>query len=126
VLCDVLFFFFQAEDGIRDLTVTGVQTCALPISAPRASAMESGTAFVDARGAVWLPAPESGPGPLRRRAEISDLRTAVANAATARHAAAATAETERAALASAERGAIVAQEAASQAARESADAADRA
>src|SRR6266478_7641987 len=27
-----LCFFFQAEDGIRDLTVTGVQTCALPIS----------------------------------------------------------------------------------------------
>src|SRR6266576_1960644 len=26
-----LFFFFQAEDGIRDLYVTGVQTCALPI-----------------------------------------------------------------------------------------------
>src|SRR2546430_9564372 len=26
-----LVFFFQAEDGIRDLTVTGVQTCALPI-----------------------------------------------------------------------------------------------
>src|SRR2546430_10733536 len=25
-------FFFQAEDGIRDLTVTGVQTCALPIA----------------------------------------------------------------------------------------------
>src|SRR5256886_13183880 len=32
---DVLFFFFQAEDGIRDLTVTGVQTCALPIFARR-------------------------------------------------------------------------------------------
>src|SRR5205085_5334196 len=31
----MFFFFFQAEDGIRDLTVTGVQTCALPISAPR-------------------------------------------------------------------------------------------
>src|SRR2546430_5502038 len=29
-LC-TFFFFFQAEDGIRDLTVTGVQTCALPI-----------------------------------------------------------------------------------------------
>src|SRR6185312_10139907 len=32
------FFFFQAEDGIRDLIVTGVQTCALPIcgyDAPR-------------------------------------------------------------------------------------------
>src|SRR5207248_4939511 len=26
------YFFFQAEDGIRDRTVTGVQTCALPIS----------------------------------------------------------------------------------------------
>src|SRR2546427_8457683 len=30
-----VFFFFQAEDGIRDLTVTGVQTCALPISMSR-------------------------------------------------------------------------------------------
>src|SRR2546430_13432671 len=30
----VYVFFFQAEDGIRDLTVTGVQTCALPISHP--------------------------------------------------------------------------------------------
>src|SRR5207245_11735082 len=29
------FFFFQAEDGIRDATVTGVQTCALPISPAR-------------------------------------------------------------------------------------------
>ena len=28
----VFFFFFQAEDGIRDDLVTGVQTCALPIS----------------------------------------------------------------------------------------------
>src|SRR5437879_9920187 len=29
------FFFFQAEDGIRDTSVTGVQTCALPISSLR-------------------------------------------------------------------------------------------
>src|SRR3989449_7943671 len=29
------FFFFQAEDGIRDVAVTGVQTCALPISRHR-------------------------------------------------------------------------------------------
>src|SRR5215213_5053580 len=29
-----VFFFFQAEDGIRDWSVTGVQTCALPISRP--------------------------------------------------------------------------------------------
>ena len=34
-----LFFFFQAEDGIRDWSVTGVQTCALPIS----SIMMAGT-----------------------------------------------------------------------------------
>src|SRR5687767_15728818 len=41
---DVFFFFFQAEDGIRDKLVTGVQTCALPIlrtslswSGPRAT-----------------------------------------------------------------------------------------
>src|SRR5687768_18284841 len=33
------FFFFQAEDGIRDVAVTGVQTCALPIFAmPRPAA----------------------------------------------------------------------------------------
>src|SRR5256885_3490569 len=31
-LSTLLFFFFQAEDGIRDYRVTGVQTCALPIS----------------------------------------------------------------------------------------------
>src|SRR5438067_8880454 len=29
--CELLSFFFQAEDGIRDRNVTGVQTCALPI-----------------------------------------------------------------------------------------------
>src|SRR2546422_3991995 len=31
----LFFFFFQAEDGIRDVAVTGVQTCALPISTER-------------------------------------------------------------------------------------------
>src|SRR5215467_12046688 len=35
---DSVFFFFQAEDGIRDYKVTGVQTCALPIF-PRATPM---------------------------------------------------------------------------------------
>src|SRR5256885_4130599 len=32
-----VFFFFQAEDGIRDYKVTGVQTCALPILVPSAA-----------------------------------------------------------------------------------------
>src|SRR2546422_6968114 len=32
MVLDYVLFFFQAEDGIRDVAVTGVQTCALPIS----------------------------------------------------------------------------------------------
>src|SRR2546430_6762915 len=44
----VWFFFFQAEDGIRDLTVTGVQTCALPIST--ASSTPEGDAFTFVSG----------------------------------------------------------------------------
>src|SRR2546430_12517497 len=48
------FFFFQAEDGIRDLTVTGVQTCALPIS--RRSKLLGGSLKPPAmRGRVVLP-----------------------------------------------------------------------
>src|SRR5260370_15984441 len=34
IFSSLFFFFFQAEDGIRDSSVTGVQTCALPISMP--------------------------------------------------------------------------------------------
>src|SRR2546430_6394825 len=44
------FFFFQAEDGIRDLTVTGVQTCALPISKtedPESDLSQRLTPFLD-------------------------------------------------------------------------------
>src|SRR6266496_5308401 len=44
------FFFFQAEDGIRDLYVTGVQTCALPISVGHAH-----TGPLEGRGRVELP-----------------------------------------------------------------------
>src|SRR5256886_3244169 len=46
----VLFFFFQAEDGIRDLTVTGVQTCALPISPDQE--LQNGIPFCVVRS--WL------------------------------------------------------------------------
>src|SRR2546429_1162787 len=38
--CRRLCFFFQAEDGIRDVAVTGVQTCALPISYMDAGSMQ--------------------------------------------------------------------------------------
>src|SRR2546430_12238427 len=42
-----MFFFFQAEDGIRDLTVTGVQTCALPISLREQSPQQVGNSERD-------------------------------------------------------------------------------
>src|SRR5256886_7400918 len=49
-LLGVFVFFFQAEDGIRDLTVTGVQTCALPICNEDANlAMEAHQALLLAR-----------------------------------------------------------------------------
>src|SRR3712207_7505119 len=40
-----LFFFFQAEDGIRDIGVTGVQTCALPIWPVRMRSTLSGQSY---------------------------------------------------------------------------------
>ena len=39
-------FFFQAEDGIRDIGVTGVQTCALPIYGNLASYKKSGKYYL--------------------------------------------------------------------------------
>src|SRR5437773_6887765 len=48
------FFFFQAEDGIRDRDVTGVQTCALPISTP----LPYSLGFASAR----TPSPARGEG----------------------------------------------------------------
>src|SRR3712207_8274666 len=52
----MLFFFFQAEDGIRDIGVTGVQTCALPISAADREALRRGMRFA-IRGATLINAP---------------------------------------------------------------------
>src|SRR5205085_6650283 len=65
----VFFFFFQAEDGIRDLTVTGVQTCALPICAVVGDGYQRIAKLIEARGYV----PESmsrriGPTTLREAA----------------------------------------------------------
>src|SRR5207253_4552199 len=65
------FFFFQAEDGIRDGHVTGVQTCALPISTPsptcrghRRAPRRRTSPARRARGRRWPP------GPTRARAGI--------------------------------------------------------
>src|SRR2546430_5635829 len=49
------FFFFQAEDGIRDLTVTGVQTCALPISVRDSLAQAREMAAVELNSATDNP-----------------------------------------------------------------------
>src|SRR2546422_1591861 len=51
----LFFFFFQAEDGIRDVAVTGVQTCALPISnamKPMGSSGATGTSGSSAAAAT--------------------------------------------------------------------------
>ena len=115
----------ESPNGLADLVqASSPATSWVRSLLGRVTSMESGTAFVDARGAIWLPAAEAGPGPLRRRAEIAELKQAVANSASARHSAAATAESERASLASAERASIIAQEAAAQAARANVEAAD--
>src|SRR5256886_11754362 len=52
----VAVFFFQAEDGIRDLTVTGVQTCALPISVTSGGVSPSSSATIWDT-IVWWPWP---------------------------------------------------------------------
>src|SRR5947209_10190363 len=51
------FFFFQAEDGIRDIGVTGVQTCALPISLPGAAKAGSTTQQMAASAQALQAAP---------------------------------------------------------------------
>src|SRR5688572_31116999 len=76
--CTSRCFFFQAEDGIRDLTVTGVQTCALPISGAGVGAAVSATfaylrktdsgardgdeSFIGLSGRLTLPFGEGGAG----------------------------------------------------------------
>src|SRR5204862_5690798 len=60
----VLFFLFQAEDGIRDLYVSGVQTCALPISTSGACAAGPIPGWHDTHSALhtrpWARGPADG------------------------------------------------------------------
>jgi chromosome segregation protein len=64
--------------------------------------LDEGDAFVDARGAVWLPGSAGGPGPLRRRAEIESLKNALAEAEVARQRASARADSVRESVAATE------------------------
>src|SRR5258708_26409847 len=59
------FFFFQAEDGIRDDLVTGVQTCALPISLSPAEPFK--------RLAAFLEHVKTHPAPMIARGSLLDL-----------------------------------------------------
>jgi chromosome segregation protein len=71
-----------------------------------ALAVDDGAAFIDARGAVWLPGSVAGPGPLRRRAELFALRAELAATERARQAALTAAEALRAAVQDSERSLI--------------------
>src|SRR2546430_5507602 len=67
-------FFFQAEDGIRDLTVTGVQTCALPIckvTSPDLSAVQVSGSSVAPKQAklTWAAIAKTAPKPPPVRSE---------------------------------------------------------
>src|SRR5207249_8030092 len=64
-----VFFFFQAEDGIRDRNVTGVQTCALPIS-PCEQLVEPGRPRC-----CWHPLEESGVTEEQRAEQRRELAT---------------------------------------------------
>ena len=75
--------------------------------------VDGGNAFVDARGAVWLPGSTAGPGPLRRRAELAELRSELTNLERARQEASQTADEMREALSLSERRVVEATEAAS-------------
>src|SRR5205809_5905796 len=57
IVCDFFFFFFQAEDGIRDVAVTGVQTCALPIYSSLAPALLRSGA-----NELWVRVAQPAPG----------------------------------------------------------------
>src|SRR5688500_19284018 len=67
VVVFILLFFFQAEDGIRDYKVTGVQTCALPIWATTAAWEASPPRAVRMPWATCMPCTSSGDVSLRTR-----------------------------------------------------------
>src|ERR1019366_5273945 len=54
----LFFFFFQAEDGIRDWSVTGVQTCALPICSYLEVDIQSGKVVREYRGFGFVRSPD--------------------------------------------------------------------
>src|SRR5256885_3414953 len=68
------YFFFQAEDGIRDYKVTGVQTCALPISSGQHVDPGSHGDPDPALGPFDAPSHREGPARLRSRSQPAERR----------------------------------------------------
>ena len=88
-------------------------------------AVDEGSAFVDARGAVWLPGSTAGPGPLRRRAELAQLRTELAQLESARQEASQTADAMGAMRSVSERRVVEATEASAHAQQQARSAAEK-
>src|SRR6267143_5852855 len=75
----IFFFFFQAEDGIRDGTVTGVQTCALPISFDRPATKTDANSARPSRLIVCPSEVCSSPGNVTHAVSPSDAATSDAS-----------------------------------------------
>lgn len=110
----------QSDDDLAALVDATDSTAAGWVRAllGRVHAVEDATAFIDARGAIWLPASVAGPGPLRRRAELTDITREMESAAAALRRAANIATATRGALDVALQSAAAAADAAAVAARE--------
>jgi chromosome segregation protein len=100
----------DSGDLVEQLEVAPLAVGWARILLERVRSLDDGS-FVDKRGAVWLPGPSAGPGPLRRRAELATLRTELENASTAREAALAATEEARASLQNAEAAVVAAADA---------------
>jgi chromosome segregation protein len=88
-------------------------------------ALEGGSAFVDARGAVWLPGTTTGQGPLRRRAELTELRRDLTSLEAKRQEASRVADAMRESVVASERRVLQATEAASLAQQQARQALER-
>jgi chromosome segregation protein len=90
----LLLLPLDAKDGAQDDGQAGELAAQVQTEGParrwvrsllgHVQSVDAGSAFVDARGAVWLPGSPSGAGPLRRRAELVELRNEAASIDAAR------------------------------------------